>query len=60
MQAYWTSHARTGDPNGGAKAGTVEWPRYDATTDRHLQLDLTIAPGDHLRKDACDFFDSLL
>jgi len=60
MQGYWTDHARAGDPNVGAAAGAVAWPRYDATSDRHLGLDLTIAPGDHLRSDACDFFDSLL
>jgi para-nitrobenzyl esterase len=59
MQTYWTRFARAGDPNAGAAAGAVAWPRYQATTDRHLQLDLTIAPGEHLRSDACDFFDSL-
>lgn len=36
ISAYWTSFARTGDPNG---AGRPAWPKYD--TQRDLLLDFT-------------------
>jgi len=56
MQAYWAHQAKAGDPN---SSGAVAWPRYDEATDQDLGLDLTIAPGTHLRQSACDFWDAL-
>jgi para-nitrobenzyl esterase len=35
MQSYWTNFAKTGDPNG---AGMPEWPRFDSTTRKYLDL----------------------
>lgn len=57
MMGYWTRFAETGDPNGD---GAVAWPAYDAETDPHLGLDLTIEAGTKLREENCDFWDAQL
>jgi para-nitrobenzyl esterase len=57
MQGYWTRFAATGDPNG---ASAVAWPKYAASSDQHLGLDLTIEAGSGLRKEACDWLDQAL
>jgi para-nitrobenzyl esterase len=56
IQGYWSSFAHQGDPNGG---GRHTWPRYDAATDRSLRLDLVVSELTALRRDACDFWDTL-
>lgn len=56
IQGYWTRFAKSADPNG---TGAIQWPAYKADTDSHLKLDLQIAAGTGLRKDACDFWDTL-
>lgn len=60
MQGYWTRFAASADPNTNAPAGTIAWPKYAAATDQHLTLDLSIASGAGLRKDACDWLDKTL
>jgi para-nitrobenzyl esterase len=58
MQGYWTRFAAAADPNAGAPAGAVAWPRYAAAADQDLNLDLTITVDAHLRKDTCDWMDA--
>ena len=60
MQGYWTRFARAGNPNPDPLRNTIQWPAYRAAGDTHLGLDLTIATGTGLRKEACDFWDGLL
>lgn len=54
IMGYWTRFAATGDPNGG---DAPEWPRYEASTDRHLELGDQIAPDSGLYRAACDLAD---
>ncbi len=56
LQAYWTRFAKEGVPSA---EGAAAWPTYDATGDKHLELNLTIKPGSGLKKDKCDFWDKL-
>lgn len=60
MQGYWTRYAVASDPNAGAPSDAVTWPAYDAATDEHLGLDLTIVKGSGLRKETCDWIDGVL
>jgi para-nitrobenzyl esterase len=57
MQGYWTTFARTGDPNGGGKPA---WPKYDAAMNRNMTLAATPSVATGLRKAACDFWDTCL
>ena len=57
MIGYWTRFARTGNPNGGA---AVAWPKLTTAGGEYLQLDLTIAPGAHLRDARCDELEVIL
>lgn len=57
LQGYWARFAQSGDPTG---PRSVPWPRYDATTDSILKLDLRIEPVSNLRKQSCDFWDTLI
>lgn len=56
IQRYWTTFARTGSPNA---EGLPSWPRYDRTTEEHLELAETIRTGTALEASDCDFVDTL-
>jgi para-nitrobenzyl esterase len=56
MMGYWSRFGAHGDPSGGQ---AVDWPVYQQAGDRHLVLDLDIAPGSNLRKPYCDYYDDL-
>lgn len=55
MMRYWTRFAAVSDPNG---APDVTWPRYDATEDSFLTLDVPPTPGTKLLADKCAFWDT--
>lgn len=57
MQGYWGRMATAGDPNGD---GAVSWPKYDATTEPDLVLDLTVSTETAFKKADCDFWDGLV
>ena len=40
VQLYWATMAKTGDPN--SAAAPAHWPRYNASTDQHLLLQLPV------------------
>jgi hypothetical protein len=46
---------RSGDPS---TAG-LPWSRYDAAGDAHMGFDLPPAMGTHLKREACDFWDTI-
>ena len=54
--SYWTQMAKTGSPNG---EGLVNWPKFTAENDLHLKLDENVTVESGLRKETCDFWDSL-
>jgi para-nitrobenzyl esterase len=54
MQAYWTTFAKSGDPNGTG----ASWPRYD-TSDTLLVLDEPIVTRTAHKAAQCDFWDAL-
>ncbi|NPV48577.1 MAG: carboxylesterase family protein [Armatimonadetes bacterium] len=56
MIGYWKRFAATGDPNG---EDAVAWPTYTQAADQHLELNLPPRVGSGLRREQCDFRDSL-
>jgi para-nitrobenzyl esterase len=56
IMGYWSRHAAFGDPNGD---GAFPWPAYDAQTDENVVLDLEVSKQAGLKKEVCDFWDSL-
>jgi para-nitrobenzyl esterase len=56
FMGYWSRHATSGDPNG-AKAPM--WPKYDATGDANIVLDMTVSTETGYRKAMCDYWDTL-
>lgn len=56
MMGYWSRHAEKGDPNG---EGAFAWPKYDATTEENIVFDLKISKEAGLKKEICDFWDSI-
>jgi len=56
MKDYWTSFARTGDPNTGI---LPNWPRYQVDTDQHLNIAYPITVGSQLLSEECDLWDEL-
>lgn len=43
MVRYWTSFARTSDPNSGNTATSVKWPGYNGTARMNLKLSVPIS-----------------
>jgi para-nitrobenzyl esterase len=56
VSGYWARLADKGDPNG---EGAAEWPKYDPATDESIRLDVTITKQPALKKELCDFWDSV-
>ena len=56
IMGYWTRFAATGDPNG---EGAPTWPKYEETSDLHLELGRTIGSGSGLYEEACDLADRM-
>ncbi|MFT3927464.1 MAG: carboxylesterase family protein [Myxococcales bacterium] len=54
VQTYWTTFARTLDPNDGTQP---TWPSYDADNDSHMILTDPTITGTALSSDDCDFWD---
>jgi len=58
VEKYWTNMARTGNPNSGVSNPPL-WPNYQNSSDLHLNINLDIEVGSGLKKDLCDFWDSI-
>ena len=56
LASAWVSFARDADP--GAPTG-VEWPRFDAAQDRHLEFGDHVIAGSGYRRAALDFLDAI-
>jgi para-nitrobenzyl esterase len=56
MIGYWFGLAKGGDPNGGT---ALAWPKYDATAEQDMVLDLTQSTSAGLKKALCDFWDGI-
>lgn len=56
MQGYWTTFARTGDPNGGNR---VTWPKYDESSDSLVEFDAPVEVKSGVLSETCDFWDGL-
>jgi para-nitrobenzyl esterase len=54
MRRYWVRFAATGDPN---EPGLPEWPSYEGTNPRHLELGDPIRAVAGLGRAGCDVFD---
>jgi para-nitrobenzyl esterase len=54
MRRYWVRFAATGDPN---EPGLPEWPTYEGTAPRHLDLGDPIRAIAGLGRAGCDVFD---
>ncbi|XP_029992389.1 carboxylesterase 3 isoform X2 [Sphaeramia orbicularis] len=52
MMAYWANFARTGSPNG---PGLVNWPQYDRQKQEYMELGLTQAVRQELKKERVHF-----
>ncbi|MFE7134106.1 carboxylesterase/lipase family protein [Streptomyces sp. NPDC057638] len=59
MIMYWTTFARTGDPNA---PGTPRWPRFSPTSDTVVSLKPGtdgIRPSDYRAEHRCEFWDEM-
>ena len=56
MGAFWTSFAKTGNPNSGS-ISPVTWPAWDPTTRLSLVLNLTM--NTESSGEMCGFWDAL-
>ena len=56
VDGYWFRFAVAGDPSGG---GALAWPAYAPGTDENLVIDSPVATNAGLKKDTCDFWDSI-
>ncbi|MEO0322776.1 MAG: carboxylesterase family protein [Myxococcota bacterium] len=57
MVASWSALARSGDPN--ASALGARWEAYDAARDDFVDFGATVSAGEGIRREKCDFWDSL-
>lgn len=53
VRGYWTSFARTGNPN---RRGALKWPRFKDKTDRRFNLDLEPSVVEGFRRSECEFW----
>jgi para-nitrobenzyl esterase len=58
IQSYWAAFAATGDPNGGNR---TKWSVYERLShnDNFLELNTTVISGNGVRREKCDFWDSV-
>lgn len=56
IMGYWSRLAKSGDPNGD---GAPKWTKYDAATGENIVFNTTITSQSALKKDLCDFWDTL-
>ena len=56
MTRYWVQFAKSGGPN---VDGLAEWPAYEPSTDRHLELGDVIKVGSHYRSNAVDTLNAI-
>jgi len=54
MSGAWVQFTRTGNPNG---PGLPAWPRYERSTDRHIDFGSEIRAGSGLHAKALDAYD---
>lgn len=64
MGSLWSNFAKSGSPNMPARTGgggeeLLFWPRYNASSDLHMELARPFAVEAGLRREQCDFWDSL-
>lgn len=59
MMDYWTNFGRTGDPNNGTNAVTLQWPAYNPTSDQNMEFSVPNFVNTGLRKEYCDYFDKI-
>jgi para-nitrobenzyl esterase len=55
MMDAWGAFARTGDPS----TPSLPWPHYDEDGEQHMTLDIRAGVGAHLKRDVCEFWDSV-
>jgi para-nitrobenzyl esterase len=55
VQGYWVRFAKTGNPNGG---GDPVWPKW-SDEDPHMRFTNSAGADTELRKEACDFWDTI-
>eukprot|EP01090_Pellita_catalonica_P013810 TRINITY_DN3357_c0_g2_i1.p1 TRINITY_DN3357_c0_g2~~TRINITY_DN3357_c0_g2_i1.p1 ORF type:complete len:138 (-),score=19.15 TRINITY_DN3357_c0_g2_i1:104-517(-) len=53
---YWTQFASTGDPN---SSSAPVWPKFANASDINLNLDLEITVQTGLKRDVCDWWDTV-
>lgn len=56
MQGYWTTFARTGDPNGDKR---LTWPKYGEGAETLMQFNRPIETKTDVLADECAFWDSI-
>src|SRR5262249_51888789 len=56
MQGYWAALAMAGSPG---TEDMVSWPMYDLASEADLVLDLQLSTETSLKKEACDFWDTI-
>lgn len=56
MQGYWARFAESGDPN---QPGTLDWPRFELESDRHMTFKNPPSVGQGLWRADCDLWESL-